>query len=138
MREAARLMAKVFAVVFGAGAAVVVLLFLLVGVDYLYERVQHRDWQTGSGGTASAKQGAVTPEIPDNEVTEWDENGKPVGWKVQLDCPPKGSSCSVSVGGKAVGSISRQEVKDNLAGYIIYDPDEFGPPVPLDQSKAKP
>lgn len=40
MKEVARLMAKLFAVVFGAGSARVVLLYFLLGGYYVYARIE--------------------------------------------------------------------------------------------------
>lgn len=46
MKDAARLMVKVFAVVFGAGSAVVVLLYLLLGGYYLYGGIERANQAT--------------------------------------------------------------------------------------------
>lgn len=124
MRDAARLMLKVFAVVFGAGGAAVVLTYLLLGAYFLYGRI-NRFNQSKSGNTeqysAASGGGYSVPSI-----FLYDPNAIPKGAVVpdaQLNCrwsnppPPKGyvlDTCAVLVGGRLAAFISRDQARQVL------------------------
>lgn len=130
MRDAARLMFKVFAVVFGAGSAVVVLIYLLLGGYYLYGRIRvsnQVEQRSSVLGTASED---ITPSLPLYDPKAIPKDA--VVPNAELNCrwlnppPPKGfllETCAVLVGGRLAAFISRDDAKLSLEG--------FGPAEPL-------
>lgn len=117
MKDAIKLMVKVFAVVFGAGGAVVVLLYLLLGAYYVYGRI-------GRSNHASAPNPKTFIETYDpKSAPDFVPDG-------QLDCRsaqpdehgPWEKYCSVLIGGRLAAFISREEVKSNLAGWMTVNP----------------
>lgn len=118
MRDAARLMVKVFAVVFGAGSAVVVLLYLVLGGYYLYGRIERAN-------QASSQRNQKT------FIETYDPKSAPDFVPgAELDCRTAQSGehgpwekyCSVLIGGRLAAFISREEVKSNLAGWMTVSP----------------
>lgn len=80
MREAGRLMAKVFAVVFGAGAAIVVLGYLVLGGLHIYNRIETPK-PVDYGALATKYGGTLTG------IELYDSNSLPdVLPEAQLDC----------------------------------------------------
>jgi hypothetical protein len=129
MRDAARLMAKVFAVVFGAGSAVVVLLYIMLGAYYLYGRID-RSYR-------APIQTAKSDDQAGTFIETYDAKSFPAGFipdsvpKAELDCEANGpwlkysgkvAMCSVLIGGRLTAFISRDEVKSNLAGWMTVNP----------------
>ncbi|MGC2664055.1 MAG: hypothetical protein WA305_08175 [Candidatus Acidiferrales bacterium] len=116
MKDAVKLMVKVFAVVFGTGRAVVVLLYLLLGAYYVYGRI-------GRSNHASAPN-------PKTFIETYDPKSAPdFVPDAQLDCRsqtaehgPWEKYCSVLIGGRLAAFISREEVKSNLAGWMSVNP----------------
>jgi hypothetical protein len=134
-------MAKVFAVVFGAGAAVVVLGYLVLGGLYVYNRIEAPREQPTSAQTTSAsanaptieavplydKKGSMPDVLPDAQLNCEDKNGP---W---LKYSGKAPVCSVEIDGKVAAVISQQEVKDNLKGWMTVasgakSPNKDAPP----------
>jgi hypothetical protein len=114
MRDALNLMAKVFAVVFGAGSAVVVLLYLVLGAFYIYGRIEQARQNSQPKFNPNAPYTSEPPKID-----------LPAGFipDAQVDCPTDRKSkdyqwCSVLIDGKAVANLSRQEMRDSLAGWV--------------------
>jgi hypothetical protein len=151
MRDALRLMAKVFAVVFGAGAAVVVLGYLVLGGLYVYKRIETPSQQSNetaaqSGNDILAKKHGGTVEtgtfaplydpkdlpdvLPDAHLDCEDKNGP---W---LKYSGKAPLCSVQIDGKVAAVISRQEVKDNLAGWVTVPPCPANDPLGLNAKSS--
>ena len=123
MREAARLMAKVFAFVFGAGSAVVVLLYLMLGAYYVYGRIERARYSSPNSATF---------------IETYDPRSLPDGLpKAELDCGPSQSKehdpwekyrrCKILIDGRLAALISRDEAKLSLEG--------FGPPGPLEKGR---
>ena len=121
MKEAARLMAKVFAVVFGGGSAVVMLLYLVLGAYYIYGRIEQRNQIATDAQTSPAGKTGTFIKV-------YDQKSFPVGFvpdglpNAELDCHPKDSLCSVLIDGRLAALISREEAKSNLAGWRDVQP----------------
>ena len=109
MGDALRLMAKVFAVVFGAGAAVVILGYLVLGGLYVYNRIE-----------APPKQPAAAIQ-PETFAPLYDPKALPdVLPDAQLDCEDKkgpwlkysgkAPMCAIEIDGKVAAVISQEEV----------------------------
>ena len=145
MRDALRLMAKVFAVVFGAGAAIVVLGYIALGGLYIYSRIEAPREQPTATQTTTATPDATTNEaiplydrkgfipdvLPDAQLNCENKNGP---WLKYSSKPPM---CSVEIEGKVAAVISRQEVKDNLAGWMsVLESSHKGDPLDSLGTKA--
>jgi hypothetical protein len=135
MRDALRLMVKVFAVVFGAGAAVVVLGYLVLGSLYMYKRIEAPK-QTANQPNNEATVDALVKKYGGTltGVELYDPNSLPdVLPEAQLDCADKnkpwvkargkGPLCWVEIDQKVAATITVQEAKDNLAGWMAV-PDQ--------------
>lgn len=137
MRDALRLMSKVFAVVFGAGAAVVVLGYLALGGLYIYNRIETPK-QTATQpdyDALAAKYGGTSSDRPTESFAQlYDPKGivPDVLPEAQLDCTDKdkpwveargkGPLCWVEIDQKIAATIAPQEAKDNLAGWMTVQP----------------
>jgi hypothetical protein len=128
MRDALRLMAKVFAVVFGAGSAIVVLLYMLLVGYYVYGRIElpNKAAKEHELTTKAAKEQASQASSTVTFVETYEPNSAPkVLPNAQLDCPSDKKSsehgpleelqiCSVLIDGRVVALISRENAKNNL------------------------
>ena len=135
MRNAARLMGKVFAVVFGAGCALVVLMYLTLGAYYIYERIeQHKQFAAQPDYDAIASKYGGTSQPSATFTPLYDAKSVPdVLPDAELDCSNDGPRlkysgkapmCRVMIDGKIAAVITQQMVKDNLAGWTIVPPDQ--------------
>jgi hypothetical protein len=155
MRDALRLMAKVFAVVFGAGAAVVVLGYLVLGGLYIYNRIEApKQSATPDYDALAKKDGGIVVQPTESFAQLYDVNGfiPDLLPEAQLDCADedkpwvkargKGPLCWVEIDKKIAATIAPQEAKANLAGWMTVSPDakdrfaNFGPPEKLRSSHA--
>ena len=121
MRDALRLMAKVFSVVFGAGAAVVVLGYMVLGGLYIYVRIER---PRSYVDTITAKNEAT--KTPDYDALAKKYGGTtipapPAGFvpEATLDCSPgwAAAGCTVQVDDKDVAFIDQEHMKTAIAGW---------------------
>lgn len=108
MKEAAKLMATVFAVVFGAGSALIVLMYLFLGGYYLYGRIERANRTSiqiiDSDRSAGAFIKTYDPKSIPKDIFVPD---------AALDCNyMRGDTlCAVLIGGRLVAFISRDKIK---------------------------
>jgi hypothetical protein len=114
VNDAARLMVRVFSVVFGAGGAVVVLLYLVLGAYFLYRRIESANSSNGTAAVLSKGSFIQTYDL--SASPDFLPNAK-------LDCQTDGpwlkyanrvAVCSVLVDGRVAALISREDVKASL------------------------
>ena len=93
-------------------------MYFLLGGDYLYGRIER------------AKQSLIEPSPKSLVETNDPKSAPDFIPDAQLDCPtlqpsehgPWEKYCSVLIGGKLAASISREELKSNLAGWVTVNP----------------
>jgi hypothetical protein len=112
--DAARLMVRVFSVVFGAGGAIVVLLYLVLGAYFIYKRIEpakpNNDTAAvlSKGSFIQTYDPSASPDFLPDAKLNCETDGP---W---LKYANKAALCSVLVGGRVAALISRDDVKSSL------------------------